>query len=262
MTEETQNEAVETPEVPADSLLVDAPKALDFAQGRPEEFPEEFWDAEKATVDANKLAAAWQQEKKRAEGLRVKLSKGEFEGKAPADVSEYKLELSDELKAIAPDDDRLMAKAREAAKEAGLPKEAFSKMMLPLIQEVAALQAELTKPPSQEEIQAAKTAELEKLGPNGAAVVQAVNSYIDSLTTTGKFSQAEAAVIRSMATSAESIKVLNKFRMMTNPSSVPVNLPVTDTSSREEISNKMAKAALAGDEIEYKKYSKLLQQAG
>lgn len=261
MTEETQ--APETTEAVApESLLADVPKPLDFSNGLPEGFPTEFWDEEKKAPNLDKLANSYMQEKKRADGLRVKLSKGEFEGKAPEDIAEYTLDLTDDLKAIVPDDDRLIAKAREAAKEAGLPKEAFAKFMTPLIQEVAALKAEMEAPPSEEQIQAAKQAELSKLGPNATVVVQAVNSFIDSMVSTGRFSQAEAQTARSMAITAEAVKVLNKFRTMANPSSVPVDLPVADTSSKEEIGAKMAKAALAGNEVEYNKYAKLLHSAG
>lgn len=255
------SEEAATPETaPKDdaSLLSDVTPALDFSNGRPEDFPEDYWNSEQNAPDINKLFTNYQQEKKRAEGLRVKLSKGEFEGKAPKDASEYTLELSDDLKPIVPDNDPLIASAKEAALAAGLPKEAFGKFMLPMIETVAKLKAEVEAGPSEEEIKAAKAEELAKLGSNGTAVVQAVNAYIDSLTASGKFSKTEAETLRDMATTAESIKVLNKFRMMTSPSSVPVDLPIGDTSSKEEVAAKMAKAAMAGDELNYNKYAKML----
>jgi hypothetical protein len=74
-----------------------------------------FWDAEKKAPVVEKLFESYAQQKARAEGLRVKLSKGEFEGKAPEDIKEYVLELSDELKPLVPDDDPMMNAAKEAA---------------------------------------------------------------------------------------------------------------------------------------------------
>lgn len=258
MTEESTqtNETTQTP--PSNSLLAENTPALDFSKGRPEDFPEDFWDAEKNSPDINKLFVNLQQEKKRAEGLRVKLSKGEFEGKAPKDAAEYVLELDDTLKTIAPDNDPLVTKAKEVALAAGLPKEAFKKFMEPMIAEVARLREEMTQPPSEEEIAAQRNEEIAKLGSNGRVVVQAVNTFIESLVAGGKFSEHEANTLRDMATTADSLRVLNKFRMMTNGSSVPVDLPITDTSSRDEIAAKMAKAAMSGDEINYNKYAKQL----
>lgn len=261
MTEEVAEQNTETETKPADnSLLSDTPEPLDFTNGRPETFPEDFWDGEKNSPDINKLFLSYDQEKRRAEGLRVKLSKGEFEGKAPKDVSEYALELSDELKAIAPDDDPLIASAKEAALAAGMPKEAFGKFMMPMIQKVAELAKQANEPPSEEEIKAAKAEELAKLGSNGKVVVQAVNGFIESLTASGKFSAKEAETLKEMVKTADSVRVLNKFRMMVNGNSVPVDLPVTDSTSRDEIAAKMAKAALSGDEIGYNKYAKQLHE--
>jgi hypothetical protein len=246
----------------ADSLLADAPAPLTFESGKPEGFPDDFWDADKNAPDVNKLFDTYQQTHKRMEGLRQKLSKGEFEGKAPADIKEYVLELSDDLKQYVPDDDRLIAKAREAAKEAGLPKEAFNKMMIPLIQEVVAMQQDAVKPPSPEEVSAAKEAEFAKLGANGKVVAQAVNGFINTMVAEGKLTKDEAVAAQNMVYNAETLKVMNKFRSMINPSTVPIGIPVTQDSSRSEIEANMAKAFNKGDEAEYTKFKNMLMALG
>jgi len=128
--------------LPQDSLLNEASKPLDFATGKPEGFPDDFWDAEKNTPAVDKLYKEFQNRDKIAKDLRVKLSRGEFTGKAPEDINEYTVELSEELKPLIPDGDPLFAAARQAAKDAGLPKEAFGKFMQPIVAKLAELQAQ------------------------------------------------------------------------------------------------------------------------
>ena len=165
----------------SDSLITETPAGLDFSLGKPEGFPDDFWDAEKKAPSIDKLYNSYAQEKKRAEGLRVKLSKGEFDGKAPEDIKEYTLELSDELKTLVPEGDPMFEAARKAAKEAGLPKEAFSKFMMPVLTTLAELSAAANTPKSPEEQAAERSLEISKLGPNGGRVVEAVGSFIDQL---------------------------------------------------------------------------------
>ncbi len=255
-------EAPVTPEVvaPSDSLLTtETPAALDFAAGKPEGFPDDFWDAEKKAPKTDALYTAYNQQKTRADGLRVKLSKGEFEGKAPEDIKEYTLELSDELKPLVPEDDRMLAAARQAAKDAGLPKEAFSKFMLPMIQELAKAKAEMETPLSPEEIQTIKDGEIAKLGPSGAKITSAVGAFVEQLHSGGTFSDSEAAAIRASANNVDMVRALNKLRMMAGgQDQVPTDMPIDERASKMDIESKMSAAMLAGNEAEYLKYSSLL----
>lgn len=250
-----------TPKPAADSLLADVPAPLDLTQGKPEDFPDEFWDAEKNTTNVNALYDAFKNRDKIAKDLRVKLSKGEFTGKAPEDINEYKLQLDETLSQFVPEDDPLVSKAREAAKQAGLPVDAFNKFMTPMIEAVVNMRKEAEAPPSPEEVAAAKEVELAKIGPNAKVITQAVNGWINSLTADGRITKEEAVVMQNMAYNAETLKMMNRLRSMIEPSSVPINLPVDGSSSRAEIEQKMAKAFAAGNEIEYQKYSKLLREA-
>jgi hypothetical protein len=264
MTDEKQAEQTEASPQPAvDSLLAgNDVKELDFAAGKPEGFPDEFWATDKNSPDINKLFTSYQQEKKRAEGLRVKLSKGEFEGKAPENINEYTLELKEELKQFVPDDDPIIAKAREAAKAAGLPKEAFNKMMVPLIEEVVAMQQNAIKPPTLEEIAEKKEAEFAKIGSNGKTMAQAVNTWITGLAANGRISQQDVAVMQGMVYNAETLKLMNRIRTMIDPNPAPIHTPVSTDSSKEEIAAKMAKAGMEGDEVTFNKYAAMLRQAG
>lgn len=232
---------------------------IDFSSGRPETFPEEFWDSEKNTPLTDKLFTSWQNEKKRADGLRVKLSKGEFEGKAPEDINEYKLEFGEDDKIQIPDDDRLLSKAREVAKEAGLPANVFSKFVTPIVKEMAALQAEMTKEPSEEEINAAKQAEIAKLGPTGNKITEAVGVWMNELKSTGVFSDADFEALKSSLTTADAVRAVNKLRMMNGSrDTVPVEVPIDAKSSPVDIQRKLAEAIMKGDEHLAAKYTSML----
>lgn len=248
-----------TPEAPIDTLITPPAPALDFAAGKPEGFPDDFWDADKKAPNVDRMFKEFQNRDKIAKDLRVKLSRGEFEGKAPEDIKEYTLELSDELKPLVPEDDRIFNAARQAAKDAGLPKEAFSKFMLPVLTELAKANAELNTPLTPEETEAARVEKIAALGPSGQKIVDACGSFIEQLKAGGTFSEAEANAAKAMVFDADSARVMNKLRMMMGGrDQVPMDMPIDAKASRSDIESKMAQAMIAGNEAEYNKYSSLL----
>jgi len=245
------------PVTPADSLLAEQPAPLDFSVGKPEGFPDDFWDMEGNKPNVDRLFKEFQNRDKIAKDLRVKIGRGEFTGKAPEDIKEYTFDES--LKDLVPEGDPLMEAARQSAKEAGLPKEAFSKFMTPILTKLAEFKAQAETPLSDDEIAEIRKAEISKLGPTGDRIVGAVGSFIAQMEANGTLSKDEAAAARAMANNAEAVRVLNKFRTMVGMADqVPVDMPVGDHSSVEEIKTKMAKAMMAGDEVEYNKYSLML----
>jgi len=265
--EVTQSEvaAQAVPEViPQESLLSNKQSALDFSSGRPEGFPEEFWDATANAPVVDRLFNSYQQEKKRAEGLRVKLSKGEFEGKAPADISEYTFAMPEGApEGVIPNDDPLLLAAKEAAKNAGLPKETFAKFIGPVVAKLMEAKSLADTPPSEEEIAMARDAEIQKLGPSGAKIVDAVGSFISELESGGTFSSEEASAARAMVTSAAAARVMNKLRMMNGGrDQVPVDMPVDMRASKSDIEQKLGKAMLDNNEADYQKYSAMLAKIG
>lgn len=248
-----------TAEPSPDTLITPAPAPLDFTAGKPEGFPDDFWDAEKKAPVIDKLFTDWQRKDKIAKDLRVKLGKGEFEGKPPEDIKEYTVELSDELKPLVPEDDRIYNAARQAAKDAGLPKEAFNKFMQPVIAELAKAKAEMETPPTAEEIEAGRMAEVEKLGPSGQKIVEAVGSFIEQLYKGGTLSEAEAKAAKNMVFDADSARVMNKLRVMAGGrDQVPVDAPIDDKASRMDVEKKMAEAMRTGNEADYLKFSSML----
>lgn len=260
MTEEAL--APEAEALPADSLLNDAPSPLDFTSGKPEGFSDEYWDAEKNAANVDKLYKDFQNRDKIAKDLRVKLSKGEYEGKPPENIADYLVEIPDALKESVPNDDPLLQSAREAAKAAGLPKEVFNKFMGPMIAKVAELQAQALdgfKEQTPEEISAARQVEIDKLGPTGNKIVGAVGSFIQQLEAGGTFSPSEAAAVKAALNNAEVVRAFNKLRTMSGGhDQVPIEMPIDERASLMDVQDKMAKAMLSGNEAEYLKYSSLL----
>ena len=244
-----------------DSLIPNepAPPALDFAAGKPEGFPEDFWDMEGNKPNVDRLFKEFQNRDKIAKDLRVKLSKGEFAGKAPDDINEYTFEIDESLKDLVPQDDPLMAAAKQAAKDAGLPKDTFSKFMSPVLAKLAEFKSEAEAGPSDEEIAANRATEIAKLGANGERVVATIGSFIDTLKSGGTFTEEEAKAAKAMANSADAVRVLNKFRMMSGMGDqVPIGPTVDESASISEISQKMAAAMASNNEAEYNKYSLML----
>ena len=249
-------EAIE-PEV---SLIQDAPQITEGV--KPDFLPDDYWDAEKKTPIQDKVLNGYQQEKKRAEGLRVKLSKGEFEGKAPEDIKEYVLELDEKFKSVVPDNDPLLEFARQTAKERGMPKELFNSFVAPIIGKIHELQAAL--PQLSEEEQAAKdkadteayiSGETAKLGPSGGRIVEAVGSFIKEMESDGTLSPELAKKAKDMAFDADAIRVLNALRMRNSKSAIPIDVPIDAKSSLYDLESKLAAAIVSGNEMEAAKYT-------
>jgi hypothetical protein len=255
-----ETQPAENPANESSSLLAEATssESLDFSKGRPESFPEDFWDSEKNSPAVDKLFSAYKQESERALGLRQKLSKGQWEGKAPEDVKEYALELDEKAKQFVPEDDPLLAAARNAAKEAGLPKEVFSKFMAPIMQQVVKLGEERAleqAEPSEEEKAEYRRQEIEKLGPGGARVVSAVSTFVKSMESSGKISPDDVKTINQIASTADGVRVLNRFRSMLGGSDIPVIVNADTQVAKADIEKKMVEAFSKGDEVTYNKYA-------
>lgn len=162
-----------TPPAPAAPPAASAPQTIEAAK-RPEWLPESFWD-EKSGVKADDIqkhfARASENEAFRSaeESRRLTLpqSPDAYELKLPADFKppegvEFKFNV----------DDPLLARAREFAQKRGLDQEGFSEML----SLYAAVQVQ-----DAATIQAAKQAEIQKLGVNGPARVDAVQRWLKSV---------------------------------------------------------------------------------
>lgn len=264
MTEPAAVETVATPEqvaapTPSESLLDAVQPADIFANGKPEGMPDEFWNAEKKSPVVEKIYEAYSQAKARADGLRVKLSKGEFEGGAPEDIKEYAFEMDDKIKAIVPDGDPLFEAARQAAKDAGMPKEAFAKFMAPVLAKIADMQP---TEPTTEEIASYKASELEKLGPSGLRIAANVKAFVSELEAKGVLLPDDVKAVQGMITNAEQLRAWNRIRSaMGNTQDVPTGEDFVNTqASRAELEKQLVAAASARDEAKYNQISMQLSK--
>jgi len=247
-------------------LETEAPKELDFSLGRPEEFPEEFWDQDGKKVNVNKLFSEFNKKDKIAKDLRAKIGRREYEGKAPEDIADYKVDVAEDLLLLVPDNDPLMQAVRESAKEIGLPAEQFNKLISPVIAKLGKLYSEQgagqSAEQTEEQANEYRSAEIAKLGPSGHKIKEAVKNYVIQLGADGSFSAEEVEAAKSMINSAASLRVFNKFRMMKGGSNeVPIDMPVDVSASISDIQARMAQSMAEGKEAEYNKYSQMLAQA-
>lgn len=261
MTEEAQTETTEAVE----TLLTDEP-SLDTTNGRPDDFPEDFWDAEKNTPNVAKLYDEYKRADKIAKDLRVKLGKGEFTGKAPKDVAEYVLENAESYKDIVADDDPVFDAAKQAALEAGLPVDTFNKFMSGVLPKIAELSQDEQK--TEEQLQAEfeeyRRVELEKLGPSANAMVKANNDFIEEVVSMGLISKELKDAAKSMVTNADQLRVMNALRSLAqrNRENVNIDVPIDAKASKADLERKLAKAASERNVEQYNKISAQLVALG
>lgn len=224
---------------------------------RPEDLDESLWDDEKKEIKQDELLEAYKKEQEKSLGLRRKLSeKGNV--KPPKDVNEYQLDES--LNEILPSDSETTSLIKDKALEAGLTTDQFNNFMtklMPALNEkgLIAKNEELSEEDQKAEYEAFKNTELEKLGPDGPKVLQALVNWGDGMVNTGAISQDELPVFQRMVTDAESMSLLMKIRSLTGEIGIPVRTAVTEgLPSRGEIDNIIAsKAYDEGDAKLHKK---------
>lgn len=254
MTEQTQSANEQPtnaePQIATDSLLSGLTEVSPNSKNGG--VPEEFWDKEKNSPAIEKLLDAWKNEKNRAEGLRKKLSKGEFETVAPEDVKEYAVDLGEEGKDLALEGDPVWEAARVAAKEAGLSKDAFAKFMTPVLKEMQKIAQENQS--TEESIAEYKAQELEKLGPSGLRIAQNVKAFVGELNAKGILTSEDVVAVQNMITNADALRAFNRIRSaMTNTQDVPLpNETMANASfSKAELEAELVKASNAKDETKY-----------
>jgi hypothetical protein len=249
---------------PSDSLL-DTPEAnspdpstLDFSKGKPEGFPDDFWDVEKNAPKVTDLYAKYQEAEQRAKGLRDKLAKGAQN--APKDPKEYEVKLSDEVAKVIKSDDPMFEEARKVAHKHGLSKEAFNGFMAEMAEFVAKnAQAQPADPEAAKaEAEAYKAEQLAKLGETGPQIVRAIAAWGNELAAQGYFTEADHKTFKDMAYSAESVRVLNMLRSMVGGGKEVPMAPASDGKSRAELEAELVKAFTTGDEARYNEIERQL----
>jgi hypothetical protein len=175
-----------------------APPPAAAAPTRPDYIPEAHWDPTANKVrDEAALSAHFNQILARDAAAQSKALA------LPANAESYKVELPADFKApegvtfAFNDADPLLAQARTLAHELGIPQEGFSKLL--------GLYAG-TQVQTQQQVVAAKNAEVAKLGASGPARIDALDTFFKAY-----LGEAEGKQLLSRAFTASDVQILEKM---------------------------------------------------
>lgn len=251
----------------SDSLLNaiddDEGQTFDFSKGeKPEGFPDEFWDAEGNTVNAQALFDGLKKQEKIAKDLRAKMGKGAH--KAPEKPEDYKLELSEELQAVVPQDDPLLAKARERAHARGMSQEDFQGFISDIIGDMAEISAAAAdeNSPANEAARAEYIKDqIKQIGPNGPQVLRAVQSWANELKAEGTFNEQDVeTMLEEGLVSAKMVQMFNRLRSRMGGSQVPMDTIDDGLPPDTEIADMIDKAYESKDPAKIKAAEQMLDK--
>jgi hypothetical protein len=235
---------------------------FDFSKGeRPDGFPEDYWNTENNTPDVQKLYEGLKKQEKIATDLRRKMGKGDH--KAPKDASEYKVELSEKTASLIPADDPLLKSARETAHKYGMSQEMFNGFISEITDKMVDISENSQKELSPEEAKAYAQEQIAKIGPNGAQVLRAVNSFGKELLDTGVFSASDYKTFQEQGlTSPEMVVMFNRLRarLSSGTDGIPHDNFDDGLPSDSVIADMVDKAYTAKDEAQIRKVEELLDQ--
>lgn len=236
---------------------------FDFTTGeQPEGFPDEYWDAESNSVNAQALFDGLQKQEKIAKDLRAKMGKGEH--KPPEKAQDYKLELSEDLQAVVPTDDPLLEKARERAHAHGMSQEAFQGFVSEIIgdmAELAASNADENSPANEAAREQYIKEQIEAIGPNGPQVLRSVQAWGNELLAEGTLSEDDVQTLQQEGlTSAKMVQLFNRLRSRMGGSDIPINAVDDGLPPDAEIADMVDKAYSAGDQAQIAKVEQILDK--
>lgn len=231
------------------SLLVDEDEQdLSFDNGKPADFPDEFWDSEKNAPNAKAIYEKYKEAEVRAKGLRDKLAKGD--NKAPKTPDEYGFSVPEDIQDKIKSDDPLISEALKSAHKYGINKEALNGFLTDMVRNVASISQEPVEL-SKEQIQEIRQKELSKIGENGVQVARAVAGWVKELQSVGTFDSEMVNAIQSSASNGHVVRALNALRAhygagQTVPMSniddgLPTDATIQDMLVKAYKSNDMAK---------------------
>jgi len=200
--------AADTAEVKTDEAT---PETLDtnIVAAKPENLPDDFWDAEKQSYKGEDLFKAYESEKAKALGLRQKLSKGDQN--APKDVDGYKLEWDDEENPL-DDSNPQVSVFKKIAHENNLNQEQFNGMLKSFQKEFKAGSFDPNEELSEAETQQWRQEEMKRLGANHKQITDGFRSWSRQYVQTGVLTQEESERLLKMPASAEDLKILTKIK--------------------------------------------------
>ena len=208
--QETSNETTSTNDSLLGSLATD--NEVKELNERPDFLPETMWDSESNSVRTDELLKGYQEESKKAKGLRQKIS--EMPGAAKS-LDDY----SNTLGEVDYSNDGTYQAAKGAALKAGLS----AKQLEAFVTEFQLTAGDFiqTKELSNEEIEANRNKEIAKLGDNAGKIIRGVTTWAEDLQSQGIIDSNDKEIMYSMANTAEGLKFFNKLRAITGTSDIP-----------------------------------------
>ena len=178
----------------AEPAPVEAPAAE-----RPENVQEQFWNAEKGEVDAEKLSDAYNT-------LRTKMDQGKHKVPDQYDTSSIStLESVDES-------DEMLAGFRELAKDQGLSQGQFEELTKFYLESTGALE---------QEIKFKRDEEMGKLGRNADTIIKSTDDWLQRFHAAQVLNDGELEAISAASNNAAFISALNKIRRSYNEPNIP-----------------------------------------
>jgi hypothetical protein len=235
---------------------------FDFSTGeKPEDFPDDYWDAENKAPNAQKLYEGLKKQEKIAADLRAKMGKGDH--KAPKTADEYKFEPSEKSAEFMKDDDPLVKAARETAHKYGMSQEMFSGFISEISDHMVDIAAEIAENPpeySEDQLKEMRQAEYKKIGENAPAVIRAVETFGKEMMSKGLFSESDLEAFKSMAVTGDQVRVLNKLRSQMGGSDIPMDMTDDGLPADAEIADMIDKAYASKDAAKIRKAEEMLDK--
>nr|AKH47283.1 hypothetical protein [uncultured marine virus] len=176
----------------------DEPEAVAEPAEKPEYIDDQFWNAEKGELDAEKLATSYKE-------LRAKMSAGKH--KAPAD-GKYSVDELGDIDA----DDPMLADFLDIAKDEGFSQDQFERLTKFYLESQGALN---------EEIKYRRDEEMGKLGRNAEKIIGSMDAWLTKFGTSGTLSNDELEAIANASNNATFINAMNKIRRSYGESDIP-----------------------------------------
>lgn len=193
----------------------------------PEGLDVELWDGDNKKVKTDALLERYQKAEKRISDQQKIISKGG--GKPAQEVSEYKVEFSEEVAKYVPEEGSLSV-AKQAALDAGMSKEMFEKFapayMEGLLEKGIITNEMLPKDEKQlaQEETTRKEKEMAALGKEGKLSLDRLNDRVTALFKKGVFNKEDVQSYRESAYDAKSVLFLTKWvDLHTNATHIPTD---------------------------------------
>lgn len=252
--EETQNDKSSNSLLDIDNSSEN--EELSFEDGKPKDFPDDFWDSEKNAPNVKAILDKLKETENRVKGLRDKLAKGD--NKAPKTPEEYGFSVPEDVADRIKQDDPLITEAAKIAHKYGITKEAYNGFMADMVKHIGSIEVQ-PQEITPEQARELRDTEMKKIGENGVQVARAVASWVKEMESVGTFDSEMTAAISNAASSGHFVRALNAIRAHYGAGkTVPMNNIDDGLPDDVAIGDMLSKAYKSNDMERIKKVEALL----